>query len=98
MAPKLTAQDKKWRAQEDAHTLSRVNEITTDKPRLEAAKKAATEMLAETKKRASSLQKVVKTKTPAKAKAKAPAKAPAKAKAKAPVKKVAPKAKTGKKK
>lgn len=90
MAPKLSAQDKKWQAQEDAHTLSRVNEITTDKTRFAAAKKAAGEMLTETKKRASSLQKVVKAKAPAKAKP-----AP---KAKAPVKKAAPKAKAGKKK
>ena len=55
----LTAQDKKWQAQDDARTLAQVAEITSDKSRLQAARKEATVMLKETQKRMEGLKKVV---------------------------------------
>lgn len=77
MAPKLTAQDKKWRAQDDAYALAQAAEVTADKSRLGMAKKAANDMLKEQQKRVQGLQKVVKTKPAAKPKA-SPKKATAK--------------------
>ena len=41
---KLTAQEKKWRAESDADTLSRAAEIKADKKRMAAAERAAMEM------------------------------------------------------
>ncbi|HUT64281.1 MAG TPA: hypothetical protein VMZ04_10040 [Anaerolineae bacterium] len=70
----MTAQDKKWQAQEDAHTLSRVNEITSNKARLAAAQKAANTMLVESKQRVASLQKVASVKPKAVVKSAVPKK------------------------
>ena len=41
---KLTVQEKKWRAESDADTLSRAAEIKADKKRMAAAERAAMEM------------------------------------------------------
>lgn len=41
---KLTAQEKKWRAESDADTLSRAAEIKADKKRMAAAERAAMDM------------------------------------------------------
>lgn len=41
---KLTLQEKKWRAESDADTLSRAAEIKADKKRMAAAERAAMEM------------------------------------------------------
>jgi len=43
---KLTMQEKKWRAESDADTLSRAAEIKADKKRMAAAERAAMEMAA----------------------------------------------------
>jgi hypothetical protein len=46
MAPrnKMTAEEKRWRAQDDAHALAAAEEILADKNRLAAAKKEAQKM------------------------------------------------------
>lgn len=41
---KLTVQEKKWRAESDADTLSRAAEIKADKKRMAAAERAAMDM------------------------------------------------------
>lgn len=74
MAPKLTAEQKRWQAENDAHTLAEAQRIAEDKGRLRMAKGAAQKMASDAAKRAQTLVKVAKT---------APAKAP-KAKKAAP--------------
>lgn len=78
--PKLSAEDKKWRAQDDAYTLARAAEITASKPRVNAAKAAAKTMLQEQQQKTKALAKVAKTPVAKKATPK-----------KAAVKKAAPK-------
>ena len=60
--PKLTADDKKWRAQDDAYALAHAQEVQSDKSRLALAQKAAKNMLVEQQKKVTGLQKVVKAK------------------------------------
>lgn len=40
-APRMTTEDKKWRAQEDLRTLRVADEIRTDSSRVQAAKRIA---------------------------------------------------------
>ena len=60
MPPKVSAQEKEWRAQDDAHTLAAAQEIQNDKTRLKAAQGAANKMLKEAENRANSLKKIAK--------------------------------------
>lgn len=57
---KLNADDKRWRAESDASMLAEVEEIQRDRPRLEAAKKAAKRLADEAEKRVQGLKKVAK--------------------------------------
>lgn len=52
--PKLTKQEKKWRAEGDAYTLASTAEIQQDPDRMKAADAAGKRMAAETKKSAKS--------------------------------------------
>jgi hypothetical protein len=70
---RISADEKKWRAQSDLETLSRASEIQSDRSRMSAVKAVAQAQVA-------ALSKVAGT-------AKAPSKAPSKATAKAPAKK-----------
>lgn len=68
---KLTAEEKRWRAEQDAHTLAEAQRIAEDRGRLGAAKKEAARMASDAAKRANTLVKVAKTPTAKKAKPKA---------------------------
>ena len=61
------AQEKEWRAQDDARVLAEAEQIKRDPGRMKSAAVAATKMAAEAKKHADSMSKVAKTtvKTPA---------------------------------
>jgi len=61
MAPKMTAEQKRWQAEQDAHTLAEAQRIAEDRGRLGAAKKEARKMASDAAKRAQSLVKVAKT-------------------------------------
>ena len=61
--PRLTKQEKEWQAQDDARTLASAEEVKSDKPRLNAAKKQARIMAKEQQQRASSLKKIGGVKT-----------------------------------
>jgi len=63
----LSAQDKKWRAENDARTLANSEEIKDDPTRMKAAQLEAGRQAAEAKKAAEALAKIAKI---AKAKAK----------------------------
>lgn len=63
--PRLSAEDKKWRAEEDARTLARAEEILNDNPRLKSATDRARELAWEARVKANSLAKVA-NKTPRK--------------------------------
>lgn len=52
------AREKKWEAEEDAHTLARAEEILKKKGRLKAAKTAARRMAKEQQERATALKNV----------------------------------------
>ena len=54
----MTAQDKKWRAEEDARTLAEAEVVKRDTIRMKAATNAAKKMADEQKVRAASLRKV----------------------------------------
>lgn len=60
--PRMTAQDKKWQAQDDARTLAQANEVKSDTPRLKAAVKEAKIMVKDEQKRLTSISKVAKVK------------------------------------
>lgn len=62
MATALTAQDKKWRAQDDARTLIQSKEIEADKSRLNLAIKEAGSIAEKAKKEANAAVKVSKRK------------------------------------
>jgi hypothetical protein len=49
MAGKLTAQERKWRTQEDLSTLKRAAEINADRARTAAVRKAANDEVAKLK-------------------------------------------------
>ncbi len=63
MARNMTAEQKKWQAQDDAHTLASANEIKSDPARMKAAAAEASKMQAEAQKRANSLKSIAKVKT-----------------------------------
>lgn len=56
MATKMTADEKKWRAESDAETMARYQEIMQDKARRNLAIKAAKTRAAELTKRAQAMQ------------------------------------------
>jgi len=58
----MTAQDKKWQAQDDARTLAQANEIKSDPTRIRAAVKEAKVMVKEEQQRLTSISKVAKVK------------------------------------
>ena len=58
----LTEEQKKWRAETDAYTLSEAEAIKADPDRLELAKKAAEGMLEEQLQKVSGLRKIAKLK------------------------------------
>lgn len=60
--PRMTAQDKKWQAQDDARTLAQANEVKADTTRLKAAVKEAKVMVKDEQKRLTSISKVAKVK------------------------------------
>jgi hypothetical protein len=61
-APKLSPDEKKWRAQDDAQTLARAEEIKMDKMRHSMASKEAINMAKEHQKKADSMKKIAKKK------------------------------------
>ena len=63
MAPRLTAQNRKWQQESDAHTLAEAEKIKSDKNRLGGAKKAAQRMAVDAQKSATSLKKVASSPT-----------------------------------
>lgn len=56
MASKMTADEKRWRAESDANTLAQYQEIMQDKNRRTAAIKAARQKADELSKRAKAMQ------------------------------------------
>ena len=56
MAIKMTADERKWRAESDAETMARYQEIMSDSSRRTAAIKAAKEKASELTKRAQAMQ------------------------------------------
>ena len=56
--PRMTAQEKKWRAEEDARTLAEAESVRRDPTRMRAATMVAKTMADEQNKRAASLRKV----------------------------------------
>ena len=58
MSEKMTPEDLKWRAREDARSLARAEEIKADKERLTLARVHAHELLNEESERMSGLKKV----------------------------------------
>lgn len=68
MAPrKMTKEEKEWQAEQDAHTLAAAEEIATNKSRLTAAKKKATDMAQAAVKTANRYVRVARTPTAKKA-------------------------------
>lgn len=61
MVRKMTAEEKKWRAEDDARTLARYQELLQDKTRLNAAKKEAKSQAQLLVKQANMLNKASKT-------------------------------------
>jgi hypothetical protein len=60
MARALTAQDRKWQAEEDARSLAAANEIKKDKKRMTAAKKEAKTMAKEADTKAKAMKQVAR--------------------------------------
>ena len=56
---RLTAEEKKWRAENDAYTLLQVTEIEMDKTRFNAAKKKVKEIIVKKEKELKAAKKVV---------------------------------------
>ena len=61
---RLSAEEMKWRARDDARTLARAEEIKADKERMKLAQEGAREILNEESKRLNGLNKVAGRKTP----------------------------------
>lgn len=61
---RLSAEEMKWRARDDARTLARAEEIKADKERMKLAQAGAREILNEESKRLNGLNKVAGRKTP----------------------------------
>ena len=68
MSNKLSADEKRWRAESDAETMARYQEILSDKNRKAAAIKIAKEKAADLTKRANAMQTVAGAKTKTKQK------------------------------
>ena len=60
---KISSNEKKWQAEEDAYTMARYEEIMSDSSRRNAAIKAAKEKASDLNKRASAMSKVAGTKS-----------------------------------
>jgi len=60
MAPKLTAEDKKWRAESDARTLIEAESIKGDSARRRAAITAAKTIVKEKEKEVKAVKKIIK--------------------------------------
>ena len=60
MAPRLTAEDKKWRADSDARTLMEAEAIKGDATRKRAAMGAAKQIVKEKMKEVKAVQKLIK--------------------------------------
>ena len=58
---KMTVQDRKWRAQDDARTLEQAEIIKSDRTRLGAAKREAKSMVTERQEQLNSIKKIAKT-------------------------------------
>lgn len=56
----VTAEEKRWQAEEDAHTLARANVIREDPDRLKAAQGAAKKMAEDEREQANAMSKVAK--------------------------------------
>lgn len=82
MATKLTAEQQKWQAQDDAHILAQAESIKSDPKRITAAKKEAANMVKEQEQRAQAMKKVAgnATKTTVKTSTKTQTKTPTKKK------------------
>lgn len=61
-SPKLTSNEKKWRAENDAHTLIDAELIKSDSPRSNAALMEVKRMVVETKKKAKTMEKITNNK------------------------------------
>lgn len=59
--PEMSKQELQWRAEDDARTLARAEEIKADKKRETAARSMAKKQLDEVLKRAEGLKKISKT-------------------------------------
>lgn len=59
MAPKLTVEDKKWRAQDDARTLMYAEAIKNDPTRRRAAITAAKQIVKEKEKEVKAVKKII---------------------------------------
>lgn len=57
---KLSAQEKQWRAEDDARTLSRYQQIMSDKSRMNAANKALNKQIKEAEASLKNLRKAAK--------------------------------------
>ena len=60
---KISSNEKKWQAEEDAYTMARYEEIIADSARKNAAIKAAKEKASDLNKRANAMNKVAGTKS-----------------------------------
>lgn len=60
---KISSNEKKWQAEEDAYTMARYEEIMADSSRRNAAIKAAKEKASDLNKRANAMNKVAGTKS-----------------------------------
>ena len=58
---KMSADEKRWRAESDAETMARYQEILNDKSRMNEAVKVAKTRAAELNKRADAMQRVAST-------------------------------------
>ena len=66
--PKMSVDEKRWRAEADADAMARYEEIMNNSARRNAAVKLARERAADLQKRAGVMQKVAGTKAPSKKK------------------------------
>ena len=60
---KISSNEKKWQAEEDAYTMARYEEIMSDSARRNAAIKAAKEKASDLNKRANAMNKVAGSKS-----------------------------------
>jgi len=61
VAPKLSVEQKRWQAEEDAYSLMRAGEIEQNKPRLNAAKVEVKKLIVKKEKELNSAKKVAGT-------------------------------------